>query len=1061
MVNWNFIIWPVLWAGNHWIVYVASFAHGISLLLDPAATTLNPEQNAAKLLLDSTIIHLTAPSRILFLNNIGYFHPTQRNNYDCGAFIIQLAVDFLSNPLAPVFMQPDCTEIRNTISSAVREILKNRKLLAVKDQPAVMHYTLADFLCVLEGEISPTKAMDALIRANTLLNPDKYRIRNRVVHGNPAMNNDASLQALFDRKPSKARDKILHPVIATSCPSVDDINTHFRPTPNTLIDFAQYDNFVFNYSPDIFTNHPFTTEDIVDNIADSKADSAPGFDKISFPDLRALDPKGIFLMKLFNSILQTNTVPEQWKFFETLLIIKEGKETQAHIPGNWRPIALLSAPYRIFCKIINRRLLQWSRAGNMIHSLQRAICRKNACAENNLILNALQTNSTRNHTQLHMCFLDLADAFGSIPHELIWFTLAKMGLNYQTIDLFRVMYYNVRTQYKCNGLLSDQIQVSKGVKQGCPLSMTLFCLCINIFLEKLNNGPGNIVLAGKQVCSLAYADDIVVIADSHQKLVEKIKLIVKVATDFKLTFKPSKCGYYHNTILEYQIFIYNAALPLITKTNTYKYLGTAFGEPKKQDTKILLTEVASDVRKFASSGLKPAQVIKAEKMFCHPKLLFALNSRISGLTELSASSNLNANPPIQPGFDNTVRNIIRSLISEVDKSINNNFLYASTKLGGLGIMPAKDEYYVQKVVGAFTALNSGDPHIIAVFKEQIIQIAEDFYPPTNNLPDALSFLSGTREVISFISDKWWTLPRIACEFFRNKYDLDINFIQQEGSVKLVLNYNEGFPRRYFFDVTNIGELTKTLHDICHVHYAFKWRQMPSQGMLATMVGKSPLSNMNVISGNMPIADWTFVLKGRTNTLPLNYRPHNVLRQDGNGQPLPLGCRHCLWEAETQCHVFNHCPHSVPLRNARHNLILDKLTEILRKLGFEFTRETPYPGIGSTLLPDLIINLALRKKIVILDVKSPYDVENCFEGAKTANETKYRGLALQIRNVTHWHTSVRTFCVGALGSWDPENDRILGDLGISKADIRKIASKTINVAISISRQIFIEHVKRPD
>ena len=237
--------------------------------------------------------------------------------------------------------------------------------------------------------------------------------------------------------------------------------------------------------------------------------------------------------------------------------------------------------------------------------------------------------------------------------------------------------------------------------------------------------------------------------------------------------------------------------------------------------------------------------------------------------------------------------------------------------------------------------------------------------------------------------------------------------------------------------------------------------MPTQGMLAGMISKSPLSNINFISGNMPTADWKFGVKAKNTMLPVNYRPHNLGRRGENGQPFHTGFRHCPWERESQDHVFNHCPHGVSLRNKRHDLILDILESALIKLGIEYIRETPYPGTDSIQEPDLVINVPLKRNTIILDVKSPYDKAQNFATAKAENEAKYRDLALTIHNVTNRNTTVKTFCVGALGSWDPDNDAVLEKLGFSKAQIRKLASKSVNCAISTSHSIFRNHVNGPE
>lgn len=64
----------------------------------------------------------------------------------------------------------------------------------------------------------------------------------------------------------------------------------------------------------------------------------------------------------------------------------------------------------------------------------------------------------------------------------------------------------------------------KGVKQGCPLSPCLFTLLIADMEEALEEeGWGGIRVGGRRVYSMAYADDVVVMAEEEVGMQRLIK----------------------------------------------------------------------------------------------------------------------------------------------------------------------------------------------------------------------------------------------------------------------------------------------------------------------------------------------------------------------------------------------------------------------------------------------------------------------------------------------------------------------------------------------------------
>ena len=112
--------------------------------------------------------------------------------------------------------------------------------------------------------------------------------------------------------------------------------------------------------------------------------------------------------------------------------------------------------------------------------------------EHTSVLSQLIKETVKNKSDLTVIWLDLANAYGTMPHKLVEITLQK----YYVPDVFKEMimdYYNefyIRFTVKDFTTTLQQLEV--GIITGCTLSVILFCGAMNLIVkstEKLSRGP--------------------------------------------------------------------------------------------------------------------------------------------------------------------------------------------------------------------------------------------------------------------------------------------------------------------------------------------------------------------------------------------------------------------------------------------------------------------------------------------------------------------------------------------------------------------------------------------
>jgi len=75
---------------------------------------------------------------------------------------------------------------------------------------------------------------------------------------------------------------------------------------------------------------------------------------------------------------------------------------------------------------------------------------------------------------LHLLFVDLEKAYDSVPLKNLWKALKHYNISNSIIMAIKRLYENFFSTIKIGKLLSPGFYVTKGLRQGCSLSPTLF-----------------------------------------------------------------------------------------------------------------------------------------------------------------------------------------------------------------------------------------------------------------------------------------------------------------------------------------------------------------------------------------------------------------------------------------------------------------------------------------------------------------------------------------------------------------------------------------------------------
>ena len=90
---------------------------------------------------------------------------------------------------------------------------------------------------------------------------------------------------------------------------------------------------------------------------------------------------------------------------------------------------------------------------------------------------------------LHLVWFDLRNAFESVPHQLLWFSMERLGLPTEMMQIFQDIYRGSSFRVKTKDSETKDIPQNRGVKQGCPLSAIIFNLALEGLLRGIASSP--------------------------------------------------------------------------------------------------------------------------------------------------------------------------------------------------------------------------------------------------------------------------------------------------------------------------------------------------------------------------------------------------------------------------------------------------------------------------------------------------------------------------------------------------------------------------------------------
>ena len=309
------------------------------------------------------------------------------------------------------------------------------------------------------------------------------------------------------------------------------------------------------------------------------------------------------LLPVLQDALEGKKLP---KSFSTSIISLIPKKPGLKNAKDFRPLSLINMDQKILSHVLTSRI---RKIENLVGDDQFAYMKDRNMHR---AIWDIQQRMLINGDSWCLVGLDCTKAFDRVDRKFMFQVLRKMNFPENFVKLVENIYQNTTAHMKINGYLTSKLKMTRGVRQGCPLSALLFIIALEPLIEGLRSH--NWFTHDTERRAVAYADDINIFV--HEKdletLFERLKIFCE-GTQFEVNQDKSTVLKRPSTSTQRVSF-------------RAKVLGVhlSFNEESEIENKSKVRKILEDGAKFFNKYMSLYARALIMKTFLLPKLLHVL-----------------------------------------------------------------------------------------------------------------------------------------------------------------------------------------------------------------------------------------------------------------------------------------------------------------------------------------------------------------------------------------------------------------------------------------------------
>ena len=271
-------------------------------------------------------------------------------------------------------------------------------------------------------------------------------------------------------------------------------------------------------------DHPPTEEEIEEAIDEIKNKKTPGYDHITAEMLKYAPPCiREFIYIIIGLMWSQSITPTHWNIAITTLLFKKGDR---HRITNYRPITLLSTLFKVWEKILDRRIRKI--VTELIPYPQMGSLKHNSSTLATLTMKLLLLKAKREGRTVFSVQVDMNKAYNRVKRKPLWSKLHRLGIKGLLLKAIMSTYDSATEYITIGNTPSRKFSLDNGLRQGSIISPILYLIDnIDLLTELIGSNTG--IQTGdesiQRTPAIMFVDDLNTLTDEIKKLEQQLQII--------------------------------------------------------------------------------------------------------------------------------------------------------------------------------------------------------------------------------------------------------------------------------------------------------------------------------------------------------------------------------------------------------------------------------------------------------------------------------------------------------------------------------------------------------